>query len=459
MADHENAAVNLNELGYEQQLNRTLNLRELVFYGFAFMSPIAPASVYGYVIPSAQGMIALVYFVGVVAIFFTALSYARMSSRFPIAGSVYSYVQRGINPHIGFIAGGLIMIDYFLIPALVCNFTGVWVFNLLPSVPFWVWILISIIFVTVVNIFGIQVASVVNLVLVGIQIVLFLIFVILGVPYVMSHGGFTLDPFYQPGKVDLSFIAAATSLAVLSFLGFDAISTFGEEAKDATKNIGRATLICLALLGLMFIIFTWVAACAVPSYEGPDFNPDMAFFDICGVVGGSWLRTCMVLALVIANTACGLVALASVSRIIFSLSRDGMIPEIFGKVHAKYKTPYITTTICGIVTACVAIFVDTQNIAKLVNFGALTSFSMLNFTVFGFFYVKEKYRGGAGFFNYLLLPFMGIFIIGFVWSGLDSMTKILGLCWLVIVVVYGAVKSKGYKVVPEAFRKMDGFRE
>lgn len=455
MSEENRVPKTLNESGYEQQLNRTLNLRELVFYGFAFMSPIAPAAVYGYVFPDAQGMIALVYFVGVVAIFFTALSYARMSSRFPIAGSVYSYVQRGINPHIGFIAGGLIMIDYFIVPALVCNFTGIWVADLVPSVPFWVWILASIIFITVVNIFGIKMTSSVNLILVGIQLVLFIIFIAIGIPYVLSHGGFTLDPFYQAGKIDLAFIASATALAVLSFLGFDAISTLGEEAKDATKNIGRATLICLILLGLMFIMQTWIAACAVPSFDHAGYNPDMAFFDTCGVVGGAWLRTSMVLALVVANTACGLVGQASVSRIIFSLSRDKMIPSVFGKIHEKYKTPFFTIVLCGVITAFIAIFVNTEGIARLVNFGALSAFFMLNFTVFWFFYIKEKNRGAYGIFNYIILPFLGMFIIGFVWSGLDAMTKIIGLSWLAIVVIYGAVQSKGYKVVPEAFRKVE----
>lgn len=447
------SAENVEKYGYKQELKRSLSLGELILYGLAFMAPLAPAAIYGYVVNESMGMVPLTYLCGVIAMTFTALSYARMSKEFPIAGSVYNYVQRGINPHVGFIAGWLIMIDYFIVPSAIYSFTGLWLSDLIPAVPYWVWIVASVALNTLVNILGIDYTSKTNFLFVGVQFVLFLIFMVMGIIFVMQNGGFTMAPFYQQGLVTPQFVAGATSVAVLSFLGFDAISTLGEEAKSPERNLGRATLVCLVLLGLMFIMQTYVAGCVAPDYS--ILNPDTAFFDVSGLVGGNGLRVAMIAALVCANIAAAMVSQASVSRIFYSLSRDKMLPKMFGKIHPKYKTPYVATLFSAICTTALSLFVYIEVIIKLVNFGALSSFIMLNFTVFWFFFVKRKKRGGYGLFNYLLLPLIGMIIIGWVWSGLDPMTKVVGLIWLVLGVIYGAVKSKGYKEVPDVFKNIE----
>ena len=99
----------LEQFGYKQELRRSMGLWDVVLYGVLFMVIIAPQSIFGSIQLNSHGMTPLVYIIGFVAIIFTAMSYMRMSKRFPIAGSVYSYVQRGINPHVGFIAGWLIV--------------------------------------------------------------------------------------------------------------------------------------------------------------------------------------------------------------------------------------------------------------------------------------------------------------------------------------------------------------
>ena len=132
------------QFGYRQELHRTLSLWDLTVYGLLFMVIIAPHSIFGYVNRDAQGMAPLVYLVGFCAMFFTALSYVQMAKRFPIAGSVYSYVQRGVNPHVGFLAGWLILLDYVFVPSLLYIFVGNWCQSLIPQIPGWVWILIFI---------------------------------------------------------------------------------------------------------------------------------------------------------------------------------------------------------------------------------------------------------------------------------------------------------------------------
>ena len=122
-----NAGDNIEQFGYKQELRRGMGLWDVVMYGVLFMVIIAPQSIFGSIQLNSHGMTPLVYIIGFVAIMFTAMSYMRMSGRFPIAGSVYSYVQRGINPHVGFIAGWLILLDYILVPSLLIVMVMNWV--------------------------------------------------------------------------------------------------------------------------------------------------------------------------------------------------------------------------------------------------------------------------------------------------------------------------------------------
>lgn len=146
----------LEKFGYKQELKRSLSFWDLVIYGLIFMVPIAPFGIYGEVIIEAHGMVALAYLIGMIGMIFTALSYARMSEAFPMAGSVYSYAGRGINQYVGFIAGWAILLDYILVPALLyvvsaTALTGMW-----PTIPGWVWLIVFIVINTVINYFGIS---------------------------------------------------------------------------------------------------------------------------------------------------------------------------------------------------------------------------------------------------------------------------------------------------------------
>ena len=450
--DEKFASASIEEFGYKQELKRSLGLAGIIAYGLAVMAPMAPAAVFGFVARESHGLVPLVYFIGITGMVFTAAGYAHMGRRFPIAGSVYNYVQRGLNPHLGFIAGWLIMIDYFLIPAACVNLTGTWSADLLPAIPPWIFILVSVIIFTFVNIRGIESATKLNFILVGLQFVLFGVFLVCVIRYLAAGGGmgFSIKPFYQPGVIDLKFIALAATLACFSFIGFDSVSTLGEEARNPARDIPRATLLCLGILGVMFITMTWLAACVVPDYTTLD--PDMGFFNVCGIIGGPILRVSTILTLLTANLVCSVATQASVTRIMYSFSRDKFFPRFFGVIHPKYKSPWLGILFCGTCTAILSIFVNIENLLTLVNFGALTAYLFLNFTVFWYFFIRLKRRGVHGIINYLFVPVIGFSILAFIWMGFDRITLTFGLSWLAIGIVWGAVKSKGYKEVPEAFK-------
>ena len=444
---------------YQQELNRVLGFKDLLIYGMVFMVPIAPMSVYGLVSQQSYGMVPLVYLVGIIAMVFTALSYSQMSREFPVAGSVYSYVQRGLNPHIGFLAGWMILVDYILAPALLYAFSGVWLHSMVPSVPPFVWVLVFVLFNTFVNARGVQLAAKTNFILLGIELLSLLVFIGYGIKFVfvdhLGTGGFSMTPLFQAKHVNGGFVATATSIAVLSFLGFDGISTLSEETKNPKKTVGRATVAALIILGLIFMLETYMAALIHPHYKGLD--PDMGFFNIAREAGGSFLYYMLIIVNIVAcGIANALAAQSAISRILYSMSRDKLLPGsgFLGKIHPKYKTPFNATVFVGVISILVAKFLGLETIIKFVNFGALTSFMLLNITVFTYFYIKKKERGFGAFVKYVLCPLIGFGIIAYVWSGFDKITFYVGFGWLFIGIIVGAIKSKGYKVVPEALSDM-----
>lgn len=433
---------------YKQELNRSLSLRHLLIYGMVFMVPIAPMGVYGFVARQSDGMVPLVYLVGVVAMVFTALSYKHMSAEFPIAGSVYSYVQLGLNRYLGFIAGWLILADYLLVPSLLYAFAATWLGGLAPQVPPFVWVLLFVGFNTAVNVLGIQLQARTNFILLGVELVALAVFLAFGLLFVLAHGGGTghlsIEPFFRPAHLNLDFVARATSIAVLSFLGFDAISTLAEEAKDPRRAIGQATILTLILLGSIFMLQTYVAALIHPGYQ--HLSPTMAFFDIAREAGGKALYVLLLVVSIIgAGIANALVAQSAISRILYSMGRDNILPfsRFLSYIHPKRKTPMNATLLVGAVSIIIAVFVPEEQIVKFVNFGALTAFMLLNVTVFVHFYLRKRDRRRV--FSYAILPLLGLFIVGYVWSGFDRVTFYFGGTWLTFGLILGAFKYKQFR--------------
>jgi amino acid transporter len=429
-------------------LDRALGLRQLVVYGMIFMVPIAPMAVYGFVAQESHGMVPLVYVVGIVAMLFTALSYKRLSGEFPLAGSVYAYVQRGWHPYIGFLAGWMILADYLLVPALLYAFSASWLQGLLPMVPRWLWVLAFVGFNTAVNVVGIKLQARAHFLLLCIEIATLAVFFAAAIDFIFiaghGAGGWSIAPFFQPGHVNGSFIESATSIAVLSFLGFDAISTLSEEVRNPRSTVGNATVATLLLLGVIFIAQTYLAALAHPDYRSLDAT--LGFFQIGREIGGAWLYLLLIIVNVIsAGIANALSAQLAISRILFSMGRDRALPgsEYLSRVHHRLKTPVNATVFVAALSIAAALLIPEEAIVRLVNFGALSAFMLLNITVFVFFYLKQRrYRQV---FSYLLFPALGLIIVAYVWKGFDRTTFLFGGAWLLVGAALGALKYRNFK--------------
>jgi amino acid transporter len=427
----------LEDFGYKEQLSRALTTRDLVVYGMIFMVPIAPYSVFGFVWNDAKGMVPLAYLVGLIGMFFTAMSYAEMSRAFPLAGSVYTYAQRGLHEVAGFFSGWLILLDYILVPALLYLFSAVALRPLLPGVPEWLWLCGFISFNAFVNLLGIQFTARVNRYLLLMELAVLAAFVTLGVSALYGGAGagaLTLQPLYNPQVFSLSTVVGATSIAVLSFLGFDGISTLAEESRGGETSVGKAALLSLALVGALFMLQTWIAADLA---RGMKFlSPETAFYEISERAGGLWLRLVTIVAVVMASAiANAIAAQAAVSRILFAMARDGKLPAILARIHPRYKTPYVSTVSVALVSLLVGLCFSARvdDLSRIVNFGALTSFLLLHLAVINHYFIRKK---SGDWLRHVLVPLMGAAVIGFVLYEMDRSAKIMGACWIAAGIVY-----------------------
>ena len=434
--------TDLQQFGYKQELKRALTIGDLVVYGMIFMVPIAPFAIFGFVWNDAKGMVPLAYLVGLVGMYFTAMSYASMSRAFPMAGSVYSYAGRGLHEVAGFFAGWMILLDYMLVPALLYIFSAVALRPLLPGVPGWVWLSGFVGFNAVVNLIGVRLTARVNRYMLVMQLTTLALFVVMGLVALyggQGAGGLTLKPVYDPAAFSLATVASATSIAVLSFLGFDGISTLAEETRGGSDAVGRATLLSLLLVGVLFILQTWIATDLA---RGMRFSsPETAFYEIAERAGGAWLRTTTIVANIIASgIANAMVAQAAVSRVLFAMARDGKLPAVLARVHARFQTPYVSTLVVAGISLVVGLLFATRldELSRIVNFGALTGFLLLHLAVINHYFIRER---SGQWLRHLLMPLGGLLVIAYVLFEMDNAAKIMGACWIAAGVVYFSVLS------------------
>ncbi len=427
------------------RLHRVLTTVDLLIYGMIFMVPIAPFAVFGFVWKEANGMVPLAYGIGMVCMVFTAMSYAAMSRAFPSAGSVYTYAQRGLSEAAGFFAGWLILLDYVLVPALLYIVSAAALKPLLPQVPGWAWLVGFIAFNSGVNVIGLQWSAKANRGLLVFELVVLAIFVVAGLAALgrgVGSGSLTAKPFFDASRFSVSMALGATSIAVLSFLGFDGISTLGEEARDR-DGVGRATLLSLLMVGLLFMLQTWIAA--ELSVGRPFDDLDSAFYEVADAAGGTWLKQLALVATVVsAGIANAMAAQAAISRVLFAMARDRKLPSVLARLHPRFGTPYVSTIVVAVVSLIVGLaFADRlEDLTRLVNFGALCGFLLLHAAVVNHFVLRNGSRDRL---KHVIAPAMGFAIIAFVVVEMDRLALTFGSIWLALGIVYYGVLTRVLK--------------
>ncbi len=444
----------IGKLGYEHSLKRVLNTRNLVFFGIAYLAPTVIFNQYGILTQITQGMMALSCLITVVAVLFTAYSYSQMVKVYPVAGSAYTYVQRAVNPHLGFLTGWVVLLDYILIP-LVCYLTvGLYMNRFVPQVPVWVWILVSVVAMTVINIIGIESTSKFNTIIMVLQFAFTLFFIAVVIKYILGGGGAgtLISPinFYNPENFSKPALLAASAIMAISFLGFDAVTTVAEETIEPEKSVGRAIFIICIGAGIIFTLIAYIAQVAWPLAWQEMTDPMTGIFDLFGHMDTGYMATTFLVIDNFASLACALTATAAVSRILFGMGRDGALPKkFFGYIHPKFQSPVYNILLVSALSLTSIYFSENLYAAlSLVSFGALSAFTMVNLSVIFQYVVKDKRRSFLDLVRFLLIPLAGMGISLYLFVNIETTGKIVGGCWLLLGIVYSLATTNFWRKLP-----------
>jgi putrescine importer len=426
----------------EGHLLRALGVPSLVLFGMVYMVPLTVFTTYGIVTQLTGGRVPVAYLVTLAAMVFTARSYARMAAAYPVAGSAYTYSQKSFGAPIGFLAGWSLLLDYLFLPMLNYLVIGIYMSAAIPSVPPWVWILIAIAGVTVLNIVGIVSVARANFLLLALQVIFIVVLVVMAFVTISGYGSVNLvAPFTGDGTVGgVGPIFAGAAILCLSFLGFDAVSTLSEEAKDPTRTVPKAIMIATVVSGLIFIGLSYVSQLVFPSNAFEDV--DAGATDVMLAAGGDFLNIFFTAAYVAGCIGSALTSQASVSRILFAMGRDGIMPRrIFGHVSVRFATPTFAILVVSVISLA-ALWIELGFLASIVSFGALVAFSAVNLSVIKHHYIDS---GDKNVFNNLILPLIGFGLTLWLWYNLSALTLWVGLIWLALGFVWLLGVTRGFQ--------------
>jgi amino acid transporter len=435
-------------------LRRLLSRRDLILYGLVILTPTAPYPVFGIVQQTSRGHAALSYLVAMVAMLFTAASYGKMSGAFPSAGSTYTYAQRALNPHIGFLAGWAMILDYFLIPLLSVIYAALTANRLAPRVPYAAWAVLFSAAITLINVRGIRVTARAGNVMMVLMSACAVAFVALAARWVTVHHGLAglISPqtIYNPAAFGPRPLMLGAAIASLSYIGFDAISTLAEDTIRPERDISFATvLVCVVQTGIC-VLTVYLAALVWPDYRAyPDVNT--AILDIGRTAGGPWMMAAITFVLLVAGLASALTGQAGASRLLFGMGRDGAISRrIFAHLDERYSTPSRSIYIMGAFSLAGSLAMRFQLAVELLNFGAFVGFILVNLSVIRHYYLRRGERRGPALFTNLLFPLAGALVCGYVWLSLSWKAQMAGFAWLGIGVIYLAALTRGFRMAPRA---------
>jgi putrescine importer len=428
------------------RLTRTLRLPSLVLFGLAYMTPLIVLGIFGVIAETTAGASASAYLVALVAMLFTASSYGRMAAAYPVAGSAYSYVRRTIHERAGFLVGWAVLLDYLFLPMVIWLIGAAYLQAQFPAVPTWVWIVGFAAITTILNILGIKVADRANYLLMAFQVLVIGIFVALSLGTVVADQGaaglIAAHPFANP-ESSVQAVTAGAAIAAYSFLGFDAVTTFTEEAVDPRRDVPRAIMLVALIGGVVFIIVSYTTQLVAPG--GTFEDPSSAAFDIARTIGGNVFSAIFLAGLVIAQFASGLAAQAAGSRLLFAMGRDGVLPKrVFGEISRRFHSPVVNLVIIGLV-GLIAIFLDVATSTSFINFGAFLAFTMVNIAVIVYYFRRRREGTALNPLLYLVIPAIGALVTLYLLTRLDSNAILLGLAWLALGVIVLAVITRGFR--------------
>ncbi|MEU3774811.1 APC family permease [Streptomyces sp. NPDC032472] len=424
-------------------LRRSLGFRDLVVYGLLFIAPMAPVGVFGTLDARSHGAVALVYLAATVAMAFTAFSYALMVRVAPQAGSVFTYARKGLGEGAGLVAGWMAMLDYLLIPAVAYLFSGIAMHALVPAVSQWVWTALAVLVTTALNLWGVRAAARAGFAVLALEIAVLLVFTAAAGAALAQDGARRgwLSPLTGDGSLggfSAAAVLGAVSVAVLSYLGFDAIVSFAEEASGGSARVARAVLFCLGLAGVLFVVQAYLAAllmpvpaaalAADPAQQGP------AFYTAVEASVGTWLHDLVAAGKAVGAAFAALAGQAAAGRLVFAMAREGRLPRALARTWGGTPRPALLAA--AVITLVAAVWAARRDdgldhLVSVVDIGALVAFTLLHASVVGWFVVRR--RGGPPvWWKHLLVPVLGAAVTVAVIFEAAPTAQAVGAVWLAV---------------------------
>lgn len=433
-------------------LRRVLGLWDLIFYGIVLIQPIAAIGLFGIASKVSRGHMVTTLLIAMAGMMLTAISYGRMASLFPSAGSAYTYVGKGLNTYIGFMAGWAMFLDYLIVPIINTIYGSLTLQRLIPSVPFFAWVLLFVFVITYLNLRGIRTMARSNEIMLAVMCIVIGIFIVLAIQYIFQDQGWSgllsYKPFYNPKTFDIGAIMTATSFAALTYIGFDGVTTLAEDVKNPKRNMLLAPVLVCLFTGLFSGFQIYLAQQVWPDYNTFP-NLETAFFDVAALVGGKFLFNAVAVILFIACLGSGLAGQAGAARLLFGMGRDGIIPgKIFSHLSRKNSTPVYNIIIMGVLTIIGSMILSYQGAAELLNFGAFIAFMGVNIATFRQFFFLRPTGEKRNIMSDAILPVLGFLICFLIWISLPTSAKIIGGIWFLVGLVYLVIRTRGLRQKP-----------
>ncbi len=426
------------------RLRRALTLWDLILYGMIVLQPVAPMSAFGALSDRGRGHVVTAILVAMVAMLFTAMSYGRMARAYPSAGSAFTYVAQEIHPSVGYVTGWGMVMDYIVNPLICVIWCAGQAHEFAPAIPDWGWKIIFAVAFTLLNLRGIKTSARVNAGLTaGMSAVVIVIFVsavryIFGHPHTDPH--FFTRPFYDPQTFTLGNLFGCTSIAVLSYIGFDGISTLSEEAENPRRNIMLATVLTCVVIGILSAAEVYVAQLVWPATE-PFPNPDTAYV---WAAGRMWapLFTIVGMTLVVANFGSGMGAHIGAARLLYGMGRSNALPRsFFGAIDPRHQVPRNNVIFVGVLALIGSFFLTFGRGIELLNFGALIAFMGVNAAAFVRYFLHAEEKKVWNF----IPPVLGFLICFALWLSLSRPAQILGGLWMIAGIIFGIWKTRWFR--------------
>ena len=430
--------------GSGARLRRELTLWDLVFYGIVLIQPVAPMGIFGVVSIEARGHVITTILIGMVAMLLTALSYGRMARAYPSAGSAFTYVGQELHPGLGYATGWSMVMDYVLNPIIATIYCGRTAMNVLPEVPYAAWVILFAILFTAMNLRGIKASARTNEVLAIGMFMVVVLYLVAAARYLLGvdlRGQDLTRPFYDPATFSLPTVLTGASIACLTYIGFDGISTLSEEARNPRRDILLATVLTCLITGILAAVLVYSAQLVWGNWTGyPDV--DTAFVHVAGKAGGPALFMIVNVTLLVANVGSGSSAHLGAARLLYGMGRSGALPErFFAAVDRRRNIPRNNVVLVGVLTGVGALLLTYQLGAELLNFGAFIAFMGVNLAAFARYWLRAEDRTIANF----VLPLLGFVICLYLWISLRPQAQGAGFVWLAAGLAYGAWKTRGFR--------------